>query len=318
MPDPIYGGRSITRSGKRHTIIHTEKEATMQNKTVMLFILVLMTLACNLPSSITTATPSPAPRNTNPRRLPSPTPIPVPTQPPTQTPLPADLPFTIDCSALPSRQADCDAYIAATRDQVYPIYREVTGVSLSKCYKEMHYIIQTTPPAPGAGGISAGDTITYMQDYSINLPHRYDVHELLHSISSCTGALDLHVFHGMVKNYVYDQLGVHDPGYFESRSAENLNLVLENQLKQAKTASGQELSNLCLGILMRKTTIVYFDLGGQAVQSLYQGTIQPPETITPNPQVASMWGTHARQVQALLDMLKQKFNYSMNVPECGY
>ncbi len=293
----------------------------MKSRIAMLVVFVLIVTACNLPSSVTiTATPSPAPRSTSPKQLPSPTPIPIPSQSPTPTALPSDLPFTIDCSALDaSRQADCDAYIAATRDVSYPILKEVTGVSLSKCYKEMHYIILPTDPASGAGGLSGGDTITYNKAYSIDLRHRYDVHELLHSISSCARALDGHAFHGLVKNYVYDRLGVHDPGYFDEKSSENLTIGLELNLEKVKTASGEELIGNCRGILLRKMTRVFFDLGPQTVAPLYQSTISPSETTTPpNPNLSIVWGKNARQVEVLLETLKQDYKYSIDVPECGY
>lgn len=290
----------------------------MKSKTALLHIFILMTIACNLPGAAAPATATLSPSPTLSRVIP-PTYTPeIPTQTSTQAP-PSDLPFTIDCSALSaSRQVDCDSFITATRDQVYPIFREVTGVSLSKCYKELHYIILPTDPAPGAGGLSGGDTITYNQRYSIDLRHRYDVHEILHSISACTRALDMHVLHGLVMNYVYDRLGVHDLGYFDPRSSENLNAGLELNLEKVKTASGQELIGHCQGLLARKTTIAFFDLGPQAVAPLYQSTINPSESIIPNASLVTVWGTYARQIEALLETLEQDYKYSIDVPECGY
>ncbi len=298
----------------------------MKNKTVLLYVLILLLTACNLPGNTAIATSSPLPGITDPEQPPAPTLTSVPTQlptplpSPTSTPPPSDLPFTIDCSALPaSRQVDCDSFIAATRDQVYPIYREVTGVSLSKCYKEIHYVILSTDPGQGAGGLSAGDTITYNQKYSIDLPHRYDVHELLHSINACTKALDFHVMHGMVMNYVYDRLGVHDLGYFDPRSSDNLTIGLDMQLEKVKTASGQDLINNCKGILMRKTTIAFFDLGAQSAQAIYQSTVPPLKIAAqPNSSLVNVWGTAAPQIQALLETLEQDYKYSIDVPKCGY
>jgi len=232
---------------------------------------------------------------------------------------PSDLPFTIDCSALPaSRQADCDSFLAVTRDVVYPIERELTGASLSQCYKEIRYVILPTDPRPGAGGISAGDVITYNQLYSIDLPHRYDVHEILHSISTCVRALDAHIFHGMIQNAVYDRLGVHDPGFFEARSSENLNAI-ENLENEAKTAGGSELSSLCLGILQRKITIAYFDLGEGAILPLYRSTIAPLAALTPpDARQVEIWGGYAPQVDALLEKLLQDYKYPLDLPSCGF
>ena len=294
----------------------------MKNKTVLLCSLIcsliLLAIACNLPSTVTTITPSPligVPENS-----PIPTSAPALSPIPTQAPLPADLPFTIDCTALPaSRQADCDSYITATRDQVYPIFREVTGVSLSRCYKEIHYIILPTDPGPEAGGLSAGDTITYNQRYSVDLPHRYDVHELLHSISACTGALDQHVLHALVENYVYDRLGVHDPGYFEDRSSDILTVALNSSFEKVKTASGQELIDNCRAILISKTTLAFFDLGPASVASIYQSTIVPVKiAASPNPTLVTVWGSSAEQIEALLEGLEQNYKYVIDVPQCGY
>ena len=306
----------------------------MKNKIVPILIFTLLTSACNLPRQETAPLPTESTQQTAtslPMEPIQPTASALPTFPPsatatwTETPtptptaLPADLPFSIDCSALPSRKAECDAFINTTRDQVYPILRQVTGVSLSKCYQGMHYIILPTDPAPGAGGESGGDTIALNEKYSIDLSHPYDVHELLHSISSCARALDIHVFHGMIMNYTYDRLGVHDDGYFSDRKSQDLTIILDTQLKQVKTASGQDWKNLCIGILLRKTTIAYFDLGGQAIQTLYRSTIYPPKiSASPNPKLVSVWAGQAVQVQALLESLQQNYQYRLDVPECGY
>jgi hypothetical protein len=232
---------------------------------------------------------------------------------------PSDLPFTIDCSALPaSRGADCDAFLATTRDVVYPIERELTGVSLSTCFKQIHYVILPTDPGSEAGGLSFGDTIQLNKAYSIDLSHPYDVHELLHSISTCANALDNHVFHGMIMNAVYDRLGVHDAGFFEDRSSADLNVALTNLLSQAKKASGAELTGLCIGILPRKMTLAYFDLGASAITSLYRSTILPVKNDTPpSAELTQVWGGYAPQFEALRETLQRDFTYALDVPECG-
>jgi len=297
-------------------------------KLVLLGIWILTAAACNspVPGALTPSDSAPG-RTSGIFITPSPqgTPIQPPTRTETAAPTPAkayppsDLAFTIDCSALPeSSQANCDEFLAATRDVVYPIERELTGVTLSKCYKEIHYVILPTDPLPNAGGLSSGDTITYNRRYSIDLPHRYDVHEILHSISTCAGALDAHLFHGMIMNAVYDRLGVHDVGYFEDRSAENLNAALEGFQTQVKKAGGTELSNLCFGILSRRMTIAYFDLGASAVTPLYRSTIPPlKDTASPDAGFVQIWGGYARQVRGLREALLQGYKYTLDVPECG-
>jgi hypothetical protein len=245
-----------------------------------------------------------------------------PTIPPTATVTypPSDLHFTIDCSALPAtRQADCESFLAATRDLVYPIERELTGVYLSQCYKEIRYVILPTDPRPHAGGISAGDVITYNQRYSIDLVHRYDTHEILHSISSCAQALDAHIFHGMIMNAVYDRFGIHDVGYYEDRSSENLNAAVEGLETEARKASGADLTNLCIGLLMRKMTIAYFDLGEGAITVLYRSTIAPLTSLTPpDARQVEIWGGYIPQVDALMETLEQQFKYRIELPSCGY
>jgi hypothetical protein len=282
----------------------------------LLSLLLLSLAACNL-SVRGFETPSATATSREVRNPDTPTPTAVRTA--TQTFLPADLPFTIDCSALPdSRRSDCDAFLAATRDRVYPLEREWTGVNLSDCYAGLHYVILPTDPVPGAGGISAGDVITYNQRYSIDLAHRYDTHELLHSISTCARALDQHVFHGMIQNAVYARLSVYDPGYYEARDSENLTVNLEFLLGEAKTASGAELSGLCTGILARKMTIAYFDLGESAIRPLYRSTIEPLQNLTPpGAKMTEVWGGLAPRVDALLEKLRQAYSYDLGVPECG-
>ena len=163
-----------------------------------------------------------------------------------------------------------------------------------------------------------GTTITYNQKYSIDLPHQYDVHEILHSISACSRALDNHAFHGMIMNAVFDRLGVHDAGYFEDRSAPDLNVVLENNQTQAKTASGTQLLDLCIGILSRKMTIAYFDLGAGAITSLYRSTMPPLKNATsPDAKLAGVWRGYAPQVEALRETLQRDFKYTLDAPECG-
>lgn len=300
----------------------------MGKKLALLGILILAAVACNSPVPSAAAPSDSASRGTsgtslNPsaQQTLSQRPARTATTSPslTNTLPPSDLPFTIDCSALPeSRTADCQAFLATTRDVVYPIERALTGVNLSHCYKEIHYIILPTDPGPNAGGLTSGGTITYNEKYSIDLPHRYDVHEILHAISGCAGALDNHAFHGMIMNAVFDRLGVHDAGFFEDRSAPDLNVVLENNEAQAKKATGAELTGLCIGILQRKMTIAYFDLGAGAITSLYRSTIPPLKNATsPDAKLAAVWGGYAPQVEALRETLQRDFTYALNAPECG-
>src|SRR5688572_12407126 len=188
----------------------------MKNKAILFFLLLIaLSLACNAPAG--TSQPSEIESATNTSAA-EPTKTPVSSATPKPTLLPPDITFSIDCSAVDaSLQPDCDKYIANTRDQVYPLLRELTGVSLSSCYTNINYTILSGDPAPGAGGFSNGPEITFSKVYSIDLPHQQDVHELIHSISTCSGALDGHIFHGMLQNTVFKTLRIVEPGYFIQR-----------------------------------------------------------------------------------------------------
>jgi len=226
----------------------------------------------------------------------------------------ADLPFKIDCSELdPSRQAACNSYIAKTRDEIYPHLREITGTSLSSCYDAVYYKIITGGPRAGAGGITSRNRITYDQRYSIDLEYPYDIHELLHSISQCNGALDEHVFHGAILNAVHVRLG-RKPFYKKESSVENQNRLI----KAVETSVGSDLHNKCRAILGEQMTILYFDLGEEAIQKLYRSTISPHPLSQPNKQLATVWGPSTARVQALLEILKREYKYSFSVPACGY
>jgi hypothetical protein len=120
----------------------------------------------------------------------------------------SDIPLKIDCSQLDSaRQARCNSYLTATRDEIYPHLREITGTSLSKCYDVIYYTIIPGSPRSGAGGIANRNRINYDQRYSVDITYPGDIHELLHSINQCDGALDEPVFHGAIINAVYARLG---------------------------------------------------------------------------------------------------------------
>lgn len=278
------------------------------DRTSLSFLALISTMiACNMPGSVTGATPTFVATVVVP-----PSPTLVPTLPP------SDVAFTIDCSALDaSRATDCESYISATRDEAYPVLREATGVLLSDCYDEIHYTIIVGDAAPGAGGIADGSNITFSQTYSVDLPHRYDVHEMLHSTSQCSGALDQHVFHGMVMNYVYSRLGVLEAGYFIKRAdAVDLNDFL---LEAVKTSSGSVLADQCRGILGNQMTMAYFDLGEDAVHPLYRSTIDSEPASAPSSTLVDVWGIeNASKVQVLLETLEQQFNYPFDVPACGY
>lgn len=235
------------------------------------------------------------------------------------TTIPSDITFSIDCSDVDeTRKGDCDTYITRTRDMAYPVLRQITGASLGACYTDLHYVILSKDPAEGAGGLSGGDTITYNQKYSLDLVTQMDVHEVLHSISTCNKALDLHVFHIMIQNAAYETMGIKKAGYYVSRDAGDLNENLEFLLESLKTAKSSEVRGLCTGILYRKMGIAYFDLGKEAIPTLYQSTFAPVELENPPSEILkTVWGSQADQVQALLETLQREYQYKLDVPTCG-
>lgn len=227
----------------------------------------------------------------------------------------ADLPFKIDCSELDeARQALCEPYIAATCDVVYPNLREITGTPLSTCYDAVYYKIIPASPRSGAGGLTSRNRISYDQRYSVDLEYRYDVHELLHSISQCNGALDQHVFHGAIMNATYARLG-RKIVYTKKASSENMKRLVS----KVEATGGSDVFDKCRGILGEQINIVYFDRGEEAVQRLYRSTISPHPGSAPNKQLVNVWGkSMSVKVQALLEVLNGEYKYNLNLPACGY
>jgi hypothetical protein len=293
----------------------------MKQALIAFISLVILSLACNTPTagqSANTVQPGEGASETAPAPTEPPATEAAPTEAPTATLPPVDITFSINCDAIDeSLLAYCDEYIAVTAEVVYPILRQITGVGLADCFGSINYTIIPGNVSETAGGQSNGAEITYSKTYSIDLVHKYDVHELIHSISNCSGALDQHVFHGMLQNTVYERLNVSDAGYFESReNAVDLNNYL---LEAVKTSGGNDLYDQCRGILANSVTIAYFDIDDEeAVSTLYRATINPQPAAAPDEKLTAIWGDSASQVQALLDTLEQNYKYLIDAPECGY
>jgi hypothetical protein len=135
------------------------------------------------------------------------------TIPPSATPAPTlppvDIEFQIDCSSIDvGKLAVCDSYLNTTRDLAYPQLRRLTGISLADCYSVVDYTIR--PASENIGGFTGENHITYSETYSVD-SQPYDVHELFHAFSYCSGALDAHIFHGAMVNAVFFALD--DPEY---------------------------------------------------------------------------------------------------------
>jgi len=303
--------------------------------TYFILFLLLLATACSLPGGVTPPSGAMADQTVTPayplpstpiipatQTIVSATPLP-PTPTITATFIPPDLPFYIDCTALVAdRQAACDPYLAYTRDKVYPILRDVTGVSLSKCYSKITYTIVPHLDNGELGGNSGGAEITYAAEVSIESSIPFDVHELIHSISDCSGALDAHVFHKLLMNYVYDQLNDPRSGAYVVLNEYQTTNFQRQLLNEAKTATGPDLWSKCDGILSNQVEMTYFQKGDIAsIQRLYRSTIPPLHLDKqPNATLLSIWDDTkiASQVEAVLEMLKKDYNDSINAPTCGY
>jgi len=288
-------------------------------------------IACNLPLPGGTGAPSIAetgmPTALVPPALPA-TEAPVAPAAPTSNLPPADLPFYIDCSALdPSRQPDCDAYIADTRDRAYPLLRELTGTSLSTCYEAVYYKIVTDAQLTEWQGQADENHITYTLRGSLDAAPAplHDVHELLHTTNFCNGALDLHVFHGAFESYI--DLAT-TGAEWQSPGREKIANWLETKLlpglqglgdaTPAPGAGGNASVDACVKIYGLLVTILYYDSGIETVKGLYRATINPGPEYDPNPRLLFLFGpSMGRQFQVVVNALKQNPKYPLKVPECG-
>ena len=240
----------------------------------------------------------------------------------------ADLPFYIDCSQLdPGKQALCDTYIANTRDKVYPMLKafgdaSLVGCPVGNCCKAIYYTIKPNNQFPG--GLSMGNRITYGEGASgLDSPDKYDVHELFHTYSYCTCALDEHVFHGPVQHMVFTRLGRYLAG--NQDTAEDRATAVkwkDNYLEWMTSMNGADLDVGCKMILGFEITVAYFDLGEDAIQRLYRLSMEKPNPASPPKQkLVEIWGReNAGKVRVILEALKKDYNYSfIDLPSiCGY
>ena len=247
----------------------------------------------------------------------------------------ADLPFYIDCSRLErSKQPLCNAYIANTRDKVYPILKEFARISpadcpAAYCCDAIYYTIIPgdavyTSSGARAGGLTSGNRITYAEAFSgLTDVDNYDVHELFHAYSYCTGALDEHVFHGPIQHLVFTRLGRSLKG--AQHTAEDRDTAVKwknNYLERLKAMSGPDLDYGCTLILSFEMTVAYFDLGEDAIGQIYRLSMGNPNPASaPKQRLAEVWGNErARKVKVILEALRKNYNYSFNdLPSiCGY
>ncbi|MBM3129357.1 MAG: hypothetical protein FJ009_12125 [Chloroflexi bacterium] len=282
------------------------------------------------PAQIPGAAPPPSPTSPVPT---APSPWRIPTNPTTAirkpaTPFaPADLPFHIDCSALdPSRKAECDRYIANTRDLVYPLLREITGTSLSSCYDAVYYKIVPDEQLTTHRAQAQQNRILSSLRETLNAAPAplYDSHEILHTISMfCINALDNHVFHGAIESHIdltLTGLQWQNPG--RELIANWLEKKLIPDIKKNPTPQPTPgviaVDHPCAKIFGDLVTILYYDSGIEAIKRLYRATIKRDPTVVPNAKLSGLFGANAWQYQMVVNALKQNTKHSVTVPECGY
>lgn len=235
----------------------------------------------------------------------------------------ADILFSADCSALPSRQAECDAYVNRTRALAYPNLRDLTGISLANCFPKITYTI--TPGEKLEGDMFAGysnyDKINYGEYGSLdggpgNEP--YDVHELIHSFDLCSGAYSGsgHLLMGMMMNAVYGRLGVTNPPYFQRQS--DVLQDYQNRVAESPAPVFSDIYSICEGLVQDRAILAYFNYGDPAVRRIYQSAIARKPQSQLNPVFANVFGGDAPSMLAIVEALQKEFGAPMNVPACGF
>jgi hypothetical protein len=248
-----------------------------------------------------------------------------------------DVRFVFDFKALNFNSGDarkdaalrtaCDSFVKTTRDQVYPILRDITGVYVGKRHKEIRYTILTGPPGKEAGGtttlIGTGFQIKLDQRYSVMIDPPQDVHELIHVFNAASGVLrgdDDHIWHGALMNAVEVRLGL-PPRPSRSDTMKELERLLATI--EASPGDRRNAYELRCGILGDQIARLYFDLGEKAIGRLYRSNINPHPVHKPNRRLVEAWNGEgeAVKVEALLETLKQDYNFTFDKrtrSACGF
>jgi hypothetical protein len=228
---------------------------------------------------------------------------------------PVDVSFEVDCSAIdPSRQPDCDSFISQTANIAYRHLRRLTGVTLANCYKVVTYTIIPHDPGQLAGGYTTANAITYMEAYSVDSVIPYDVHELIHSFSWCTGSLDFHIFHGALMNAVFFNLGV--PQFSQYPTETGTREELDRIREALQPVALEDRFDLCTGVLADLITITHFQFGDEILTRMYQSTINAAPLSPPSETANVAFRATAPQAQAIIEIIEAAMG-PVDVPECG-
>jgi predicted small lipoprotein YifL len=237
------------------------------------------------------------------------------TQQPADALPPVDVTFEVNCSAIdPSRQPDCDAFISQTANFAYRHLRQLTGATLADCYKVVTYTIIPDDPSQLAGGYTTANAITYMEAYSVDSIIPYDVHELIHSFSWCTGSLDFHIFHGALMNAVFFNLGV--PQFSQYPTEAGTREELDRLREALQPVALEDRFDLCTGVLADLIIIAHFQFGDEILTRMYQSTINAAPLSSPSDIASVAFRATAPQAQAVVEIIEAAMG-PVDVPECG-
>jgi hypothetical protein len=212
----------------------------------------------------------------------------------------------------------CGTFVDTTRNHVYPVLRELTGVQVGKHFKQIQYtILAADSVSETAGGVTVGNHIRLAERYSVGMSdgHPRDVHEMIHLFNNCSntihGSSD-HIWHGPLMDAVCTHLGLR-PDFPESTiSSENKRI--RGRIEELPKMPAKDAYMLRTAILSDQLALLYFHLGEKAITRLYQSTINPHPRSRPSQAMVQAWATEAEaeKIEAFLDVLKGAYNFTFD------
>jgi hypothetical protein len=243
-----------------------------------------------------------------------------PARPPKNTKL--DVAIILDFSDLDLHSGDtkkdaalknnCDTFAKITREQVYPLLREITGVSVGKYYKEIRIKIVPNGSLKTAGGITSRNQIKLDQQFSVDRkPHHYDSHELVHVFNGCTGVLRGsadHIWHAALMNAVQVRMGW-GPVFSRDESVKNIPRLCEKIEASPDASKSFELRS---ALLSEELNLLYFDRGEEAIGRLYRRNMAPHPVAKPSKKMIAVWGKSANQLRDIEETLTRDYKFTID------
>jgi hypothetical protein len=203
-------------------------------------------------------------------------------------------------------------------------------VFVSKHYPEIRYtILPDGALGSQAGGTTFRNEIRYQQSNSVSVEDGdgsppTDIHELIHLINGCSGALQGatdHIWHGALMNAVQVRLGWPQQST-RSHTTEELKRLLDG-IEALPAGSQNEAYRFRTAILSDQLELFYFEHGENAIARLYRSTTNPHPIRKPSQTMVNAWRTEAEanKVEALLEVLKQEFKFTFDKrtrAACGF